>query len=55
MDGSSHDHAFEYDAKRQRELEAYGVAFLRFSNEEVKKNMFSVLLVIEETVSELSK
>ena len=55
IDGSSHDHTFEYDAKRQRELEAYGVAFLRFSNEEVKKNMFSVLLVIEETVSELSK
>ncbi|MBF8149904.1 hypothetical protein ITJ86_08335 [Winogradskyella sp. F6397] len=32
---------------------AYDVAFLRFSNDEVKKNMFSVLLVIEEKVGEL--
>ncbi len=55
IDGSSHDHSFEYDTERQRELEAYGATFLRFSNEEVKKNMFSVLLVIEEAVKELSK
>ena len=53
IDGSSHDHSFLYDAKRQGELEAYGVTFLRFSNEEVKKNMFSVLLVIEDKVKEL--
>ncbi len=55
IDGSSHDHSFLYDAKRQGELEAYGVRFLRFSNEDVKKNMFSVLLVIEETVRELTE
>jgi very-short-patch-repair endonuclease len=53
IDGDSHDHSFLYDAKRQGELEAYGVTFLRLSNEEVKNNMFSVLLVIEETVKEL--
>ncbi|QCE41560.1 endonuclease domain-containing protein [Psychroserpens sp. NJDZ02] len=53
IDGSSHDHKVLYDAKRQAELEAYGVTFLRFTNEEVKKNMFSVLLVIEEKVKEL--
>ena len=55
IDGDSHDHSFLYDAKRQGELEAYGVSFLRFSNEEVKKNMFSVLLVIEEKVKELTE
>jgi len=54
IDGQSHDHSFLYDAKRQGEIEAYGVTFLRFSNEEIKKNMFSVLLVIEEKVKELS-
>ena len=54
IDGSSHDYKVLYDAKRQGELEAYGVTFLRFTNEEVKKNMFSVLLVIEEKVKELS-
>lgn len=53
IDGSSHDHSFIYDSKRQGELETYGVTFLRSSNEEVKKNMFSVLLVIEKTVKEL--
>ena len=54
IDGHSHVHSFEYDAKRQGELEKYGVKFLRFSNDDVKKNMFSVLLVIEEKVKELS-
>ena len=53
IDGYSHEHRFIYDTKRQSALEAYDVTFLRFSNEEVKKNMFSVLLVIEETVGEL--
>ena len=53
IDGSSHDHNFLNDAKRQKELEVYGVTFLRFSNEDVKKNMFSVLLVIKETVEGL--
>lgn len=55
IDGDSHDHSFLYDAKRQEEIEAYGVSFLRFSNEEIKKNMFSVLLVIEEKVKELTE
>ncbi len=53
IDGQSHDFNDVYDLKRQAEIEAYGVTFLRFSNEEVKKNMFSVLLVIEETVNQL--
>ncbi|MEP5340933.1 MAG: endonuclease domain-containing protein [Algibacter sp.] len=53
IDGQSHDHSFLYDAKRQGELEKYGIKFLRFSNDEIKKNMFSVLLLIEETVKEL--
>jgi very-short-patch-repair endonuclease len=55
IDGQSHDHSFLYDAKRQGEREAYGFTFLRFSNEEVKKSMFRVLLVIEEKVKELSE
>ena len=53
IDGDSHEHRFLFDTKRQSELEAYDVTFLRFSNEEVKKNMFSVLLVIEEKVGAL--
>ena len=53
IDGESHEHSFLYDAKRQSEIEAYGVIFLRFSNDEIKNNMFSVLLVIEKTIKEL--
>ena len=39
--------------KRQSELEKYGVTLLRFTDLEVKKEMFSVLLALEQKVSEL--
>ena len=51
VDGSSHDFKYFYDAERQGKLEAYGVKFLRFTNDEVKNNLFSVLLAIEEKVT----
>ncbi|NER12710.1 DUF559 domain-containing protein [Leptobacterium flavescens] len=53
IDGNSHDHKYFYDMKRQGRLEAYGVRFLRFSNAEVKNNMFGVLLALEETIEQL--
>lgn len=53
IDGSSHDHKFLYDAKRQGRLEAEGVQFIRFTDREVKKELFSVLLALEEKVREL--
>ena len=53
IDGSSHNHKYLYDAKRQGRLEKEGVKFIRFTNEEVKKELFSVLLVLEEKVREL--
>ena len=40
-------------AKRQGEIEAYGVTFIRFTNDEVKKELFSVLLALEQKVKEL--
>ena len=55
IDGSSHDFKYFYDANRQGRLEKYGVQFLRFSDVEVKNNMFSVLLTIEEKVKELTE
>ncbi|MFD2724621.1 endonuclease domain-containing protein [Hyunsoonleella rubra] len=55
IDGHSHDFNDTKGLERQKEIEAYGVTFLRFSNEEVKKKMFSVLLVIEETCDQLNK
>lgn len=53
IDGSSHDHKFLYDARRQGRLEKEGVQFIRFTDEEVKKELFSVLLALEEKVKEL--
>lgn len=53
IDGSSHDHKFLYDARRQGRLEKEGVQFIRFTDEEVKKELFGVLLVLEEKVGEL--
>ena len=53
IDGSSHEFNYFNDADRQGKLEQYGIQFLRFSNEEVQKNMFSVLLAIQEKVNSL--
>lgn len=53
IDGNSHDHKYLYDAKRQGKLENEGVKFIRFTNKEVKKELLSVLMVLEEKVREL--
>ena len=54
IDGSSHDNKQLYDAKRQGELEKYGVQFIRFTNDEIKQHLFSVLLALEEKVTALT-
>ena len=53
IDGHSHDFNYFNDTKRQGKLEAYGVQFLRFSNDDILHNMFSVLLTIEEKVNSI--
>jgi very-short-patch-repair endonuclease len=55
VDGDSHfiGDSPEYDVKRQIEIENYGIAFLRFQNEEVYKNLNGVLITIEEKIKEL--
>ncbi len=52
IDGNSHIYRDEEDDKRQSELEAMGVRFLRFDDLEVKKNMTNVLRVIEKWIEE---
>ena len=47
VDGNIHDFRYLEDAQRQQEIEKYGVIFIRFSNEEIKNNMFSVILSLE--------
>ena len=52
VDGITHDSAMgqQSDQRRQQRLEALGVRFLRFQDEEVKQNLEGVLAVIREWV-----
>jgi len=50
IDGDTHIYRYDYDEKRQRELESLGVRFLRFEDIEVKKNMLNVVRVIEDWI-----
>tara|TARA_R110002020_G_scaffold122487_7_gene278039 strand:- start:50337 stop:50570 length:234 start_codon:yes stop_codon:yes gene_type:complete len=50
IDGNSHDNKQSYDNKRQFELEQYGVNFLRLADKDIKQQMFSVLLVIQDKI-----
>ena len=53
IDGDSHLYKYEYDSKRQGELEKEGVVFLRFTDLDIKQNMFSVGIALEQVVQEL--
>jgi threonine dehydratase/very-short-patch-repair endonuclease len=53
IDGNSHDYRYFEDSNRQNKLEEYGVNLVRFSDSDIKNNMFSVLLSLEEKVKEL--
>lgn len=50
IDGGYHlaDDAREYDEIRQKNIESYGIRFLRFSDKEVMKNIFGVIKSIQE-------
>ena len=53
IDGDSHLYKYEYDVKRQGELEKEGIIFLRFTDSDIKQNMFSVGITLEQVVQEL--
>jgi len=50
IDGNSHDYRYFEDKNRQNKLEEYGVKFIRFNDLDVKSNMFSVSLSLEEQI-----
>ncbi len=52
IDGNSHDEKYEKDVLRQKEIERFGVNFLRFSDHEVKTNMKGVLSGIKNWIKE---
>lgn len=43
IDGDSHLYKYEYDIKRQGELEKEGVVFLRFTDLDIKKICFQLV------------
>jgi very-short-patch-repair endonuclease len=53
IEGDSHLYKYEYDVKRQGELEKEGIIFLRFTDLDIKQNMFSVGITLEQVVQEL--
>lgn len=52
IDGSSHDFKQEYDAKRQTDLENYGVKVFRISNHDIKSNMVIAMRDLENFIIE---
>ena len=57
IDGESHDYedAYVLDQVRHKKLEASGLHFLRFDDEDVKQYMDNVLYVIEHWIIEKEK
>ena len=54
IDGDSHLYKYDYDTKIQGELEQLGITFVRFLDKDVKQNMFSVALSLEQIVFEMT-
>ena len=50
IDGSSHDgkEAKEYDKERQLQIEVLNISFLRFTNQDIYKNLTKVLTKISD-------
>ena len=54
VDGNIHEHNFLEDAERQGKMEAQGLHFLRFTNNEILNNTESVINVIKSYIGENS-
>ena len=57
LDGDSHynEGSEEEDRERHNFIERYGITILRFTNDDVKRNLHGVMLAIEEKINELEK
>ncbi len=53
IDGSSHDMKVEEDLFRQGELESLGFRFLRFTEDETRKDLERVVREIKKKISEM--
>ena len=55
IDGESHNHKYQEDRFRQKELESRGLHFLRFDDRIVKSDMENVIRTIEGWIEEFEK
>src|SRR4030065_2007276 len=46
IDGDTHNYKIERDIERQKRLEALGIRFLRFTDENVRENIEGVVMMI---------
>lgn len=50
IDGVTHGYKEKYDEERQKKLESFGIRFLRFTETQIRSNLWVVLIVIEEWI-----
>lgn len=55
LDGEVHKYRYEADQDRQRILEEQGFQVMRFTNDDVRGNLYGVLMYILQTVEENKK
>jgi very-short-patch-repair endonuclease len=55
IDGNTHDYNYDHDEYRQKTLENIGIKFIRFSDNEVKRNINDVLRALEYKIREIEK
>jgi very-short-patch-repair endonuclease len=55
IDGNSHDYRVGEDLQRQKELESFGIHFLRFEDIAVKKNATNAIMTIENWIERFEK
>lgn len=53
IDGSSHDNRFLEDAHRQGRIEELGVKFIRFTNDQIERNIDDVLGELKALIDEM--
>jgi len=55
VDGGGHytEEGMAYDRVRSSEIEQLGIRFLRFTNVDIRENLYGVLTVVDETLKEV--
>lgn len=55
IDGRIHDNRHEYDIFRQRNIERFGIKFIRFDNEDIIRDVDGVVRALVSAISEIEK